>query len=266
MRRLLLLVTTAALLAVPAAGASAWAPADEATIHPGVMMFTDGAQCTANFVFSDGASTYLGYAAHCAGSSGDPTQTNGCGAPSHPVGTPVEIDGASKPGVLAYSSWVTMRARGETDFETCEFNDFALVRIDPADVPKVNPSVPFWGGPAGVASYEGFVGEDAYSYGNSSLRAGLEPLRPKRGVVLFRSEGGWSNQVYTVTPGIPGDSGSGFMTASGAASGTLSSVQAAPFPASNGVADLPRELAYMRANGGPAASLVDGTEPFDPVL
>ena len=31
-------------------------------------MYTDGAQCTANFVFTDGAgNTYVGYAAHCAG-------------------------------------------------------------------------------------------------------------------------------------------------------------------------------------------------------
>ncbi|MDP3889625.1 MAG: hypothetical protein Q8Q44_00215, partial [Nocardioides sp.] len=45
-----------------------WAPADSAQITPGVQMYTDGAQCTGNFVFTDGAgSTYVGYAAHCAG-------------------------------------------------------------------------------------------------------------------------------------------------------------------------------------------------------
>ena len=48
-----------------ASNASAqWAPAASATVHPGVMTFTDGAQCTANFVFFDGANNvYIGQAA-----------------------------------------------------------------------------------------------------------------------------------------------------------------------------------------------------------
>ena len=42
------------------------------------MMYTDGAQCTANFVYTDGAgNVYVGYAAHCAG-KGEATDTNGC--------------------------------------------------------------------------------------------------------------------------------------------------------------------------------------------
>src|SRR5687768_16458654 len=147
----------------PATASAQWAPADSATIHPGVEMVTEGAQCTANFVFSDGGSTYLGYAAHCAG-LGAATDTNGCTAPSLPTGTPVQIEGASRPGTLVYSSWIAMKAAGENvDSETCEFNDFALVRLDPADVPKVNPSVPGWGGPVGVSSLGG-TGTDTYSY------------------------------------------------------------------------------------------------------
>ncbi|MBV9285900.1 MAG: serine protease, partial [Acidimicrobiia bacterium] len=46
-------------------------------IHPGDQTYTNGAQCTANFVFSDGTSTYLGQAAHCS-STGSNTDTNGC--------------------------------------------------------------------------------------------------------------------------------------------------------------------------------------------
>src|SRR5688572_30180577 len=58
----------------------AWAPADTASIHPGVQMYTEGAQCTGNFVFTDGAANvYVGYAAHCAG-LGEATDTNGCEA------------------------------------------------------------------------------------------------------------------------------------------------------------------------------------------
>jgi hypothetical protein len=228
------------------------------------MMFTEGAQCTANFVYSDGGSTYLGYAAHCAG-LGAATDTNGCTAPTLPVGTPVEIDGASRPGTLAYSSWVTMQANGESDEETCAYNDLALVRIDPADVASVNPSVPGWGGPTGTASLGG-TGSSTYTYGNSSLRGGVSLLSPKQGLSVTRTPGGWSTTVYTVTPGIPGDSGSGFLNASGAAAGTLSTVAIAPLPASNGVGDLPNELNYMHSHGGPGATVVNGTEPFQTSL
>ena len=55
--------------------------------------------------------------------------------------------------------------------------------------------------------------------------------------------------MYTASPGIPGDSGSGFLSASGGAIGILSTVQIAPLAGSKGVGDLPKELAYARANG-----------------
>ena len=55
-------------------------------------MYTEGAQCTANFVYTDGAgNTYVGYAAHCAG-TGAATDTNGCDAQSLPLGTRVTFD------------------------------------------------------------------------------------------------------------------------------------------------------------------------------
>ena len=66
-----------ALSAQAAAAAPAWAPASSATIHPGVQTFTDGAQCTANFVFFDATNVYLGQAAHCSG-TGSSTDTDGC--------------------------------------------------------------------------------------------------------------------------------------------------------------------------------------------
>jgi hypothetical protein len=75
-----------------------------------------------------------------------------------------------------------------------------------------------------------------------------------------QSEGnGWSRTVYTVTPGIPGDSGSGFLNGSGQAIGVLSTVALAPLAASNGVGDLGRELAYARAHGLSDLALVNGT-------
>jgi hypothetical protein len=254
------------VFAASAGAVPSWAPAGSATIHPGVMTFTEGSgQCTSNFIFYDAAGhIYIGQAAHCSG-TGAATETNGCDAGTLPNGTPVEVDGASRPGTMVYNSWIAMQAANERDANTCEYNDFALVKLDPADYGKVNPSIPFWGGPTGVTGTVANL-SDVLSYGNSSLRLGVEALSPKQGKQVSQNAGGWNHQVYTVTPGIPGDSGSAFIDDQGRAFGTLSTVQAAPAPASNGVGDVSREIAYMTSHGGPAATLAQGTEAFSGAL
>lgn len=250
----------------PTVGAQAtWAPTDQATVHPGVQMHTDGSQCTANFIYSDGVDVYIGYAAHCAGTGGA-TETNGCDSGTLPIGTPVEITGASKPGELAYSSWATMQAVGESDANACDYNDLALVRIDPADHDVVNPSVPHWGGPTGLNSDGAPVGTTVYSYGNSSLRLGLTQLSPKQGISLGTTGEGWSHPTYTVTPGIPGDSGSALLDSDGRGAGVLSTLAIAPLAGSNNYADLASALAYMQRHEPAMAgvNLVPGTEAFQP--
>lgn len=264
-KMLLTALATALLASLSPASAVAWAPAGQATVHPGVQVFTAGGQCTANFVFQEGTDVYLGQAAHCAGTGGA-TETDGCSSGSQPLGTPVEVTGASRPGALAYSSWLTMQASGETGPDACAFNDLALIRIDPADVDRVNPSVPGFGGPTGVGTVGG-LGSTVYSYGNSSLRAGITQLSPKQGILVQNEGNGWSHNVVTLTPGVPGDSGSGFMNGSGAAFGVLSTLQIAPLAGSNGVGDLGRELAYLRSHTAHTGMrLVPGTEPFKPNL
>jgi hypothetical protein len=249
-----------AMALLPSA-ALGWAPAGTAAIHPGVQTFTAGAQCTSNFVFEEGASVFLGQAAHCSG-TGTQTETDGCTSASLPLGTPVEVSGAGMAGTLAYNSWLAMQGRGETDPDTCAFNDLALIRLDPADVGSVNPSVPGFGGPTGVGTVGG-LGSTVYSYGNSELRGGVAKLSPKQGIVIQNEGNGWSHVVSTLTPGIPGDSGSGFVNGTGQAIGILSTLQLAPLPATNGVGDLASELAYERANGPfPNLQLVPGTQPF----
>src|SRR5918997_4664454 len=113
MRKLLLAGLAVAALLGGASDASAqWAPAYSATVHPGVMTFTDGAQCTSNFIFTDSAGgVYIGQAAHCSGTGGQ-TDTDGCQTQSLPNGTPVEVTGASRPGTLAYNSWTAMQQAG----------------------------------------------------------------------------------------------------------------------------------------------------------
>jgi len=264
--------------ALPAPGSdaepvAAWAPAGRATITPGVQMFTKGAQCTGNFVFRDRAHrTYVGYAAHCAG-RGTATDTNGCRTRSVPLGTKVRFArGATLAtggrtvgrGRLAYSSWRTMRARGESRRAVCATNDFALVRVGRAHVRKVNPSVPFWGGPTGLAAAP-TVTRRVFSYGSSSVRP-TRVLSPKTGASLGRHHRGWGFDVYTATPGIPGDSGSGFLDGRGRAVGTLSTVAIAPAAGSNGLGTLGRELDYAQAHSGiRGLHLVRGTKTFSPI-
>lgn len=254
---------TAAAAPAPAKKrAPSFAPAATATVTPGVQTVTDGGQCTANFVFLDGTgAVYLGQSAHCAG-TGSATETNGCDAGSLPLGTPVRVSGASKPGKLVYSSWIAMQRAGEKDANACDYNDFALIRLDPADVGRTNPSVPVFGGPVALDSDGTNVGERVVSYGNSSLRLGLRATSPKRGVSLGDAFDGWSHTVYTATPGIPGDSGSAVLDGAGRAIGTLSTVALAPFTGSNGVSDLSRQIAYARSHGVPGLVLVPGTERF----
>ena len=252
----------ALILAVPST-ASAWAPAGSATIHPGVNTTTNGASCTSNFIYQSGGNVYIGQAAHCS-SLGAANETNGCTTQSAPEGTQVTVDGASHPGVMVYNSWRRMQAAGETNPDVCQYNDLALVQLDPADVANVNPSVPFFGGPTGLRSGAGMTtGTQVRSYGNSILRFGISQLSPKYGVqVLATSNSGWNHTIYTATPGIPGDSGSGFFDTTGKAFGVLSTVAVAPLPASNGVGDLASELSWASSHGF-SVSLVNGTEPFN---
>ncbi len=260
LKALALAVFACAIVAGPASAAPSWAPASSATIHPGVPTFTAGAQCTANFVFYDASNVYLGQAAHCSG-TGTSTDTNGCTSGSLPIGTGVDI-GGSQPGTLVYNSWLTMQSKGETDADTCAYNDLALVKVDPADVGSVNPSVPFWGGPTGVHGGGTAVGDTVLSYGNSELRGGVTQLSPKQGKSVGDDGNGWSHTVYTVTPGIPGDSGSAFVDATGNALGILSTVAIAPLSGSNGVGDVAKELVYANSTGGFGVTLAQGTEAF----
>jgi hypothetical protein len=281
--RLTAVATVLGVVMLATAGSAlAWAPEGSATIHPGVMTFTGGSsfvngagQCTANFVFTDAAGgVYLGQAAHCSSTGGD-TNTNGCTTKSLPAGTPIYsgdvvnggLQDGTKIGTLAYNSWIAMQNAHEKDATTCAYNDLALIKIDAAQVANVNPTVPLWGGPNGLAPGAAPTGERVFTYGNSILRGGISVLSPKTGVSLgdLEESRGWSSQIYTVTPGIPGDSGSAYMNASGGALGVLSTVEFAPVPASNGVGTLPNELAYANTATGLGIAVAPGTTPFSSV-
>jgi hypothetical protein len=238
MRRLSLVVLSVAAAVVLGGPSSVsatqtWAPASSATIHPGVQLLTKGAQCTANFIFTDATHVFLGQAAHCSGTGGN-TQSDGCTSPSLPLGTPVTIPGASHPGTIVYSSWLTMQSLKETDPSVCQYNDLALIELDPADVRSVNPSIPIWGGPTGLVTTGTTAGEQVYAYGHSKLGMGVSLLSPKQGVSLGDSGNGWSHAVMTLSPGIPGDSGSAYPPATASATSPTSSPTCTRTPASRG--------------------------------
>ena len=246
-----------------------WADAGDATIHPGV--WHNGRSCTANFIFTqvdqDGylVDVLLGTAAHCVSES---SGSDECQDESDPIGSPVDVDGASSPALLAYNGTFTMQQVGEDEPDICFNNDFAMLSLHPTDWTSVNPSIPDHGGPVGVNTTGVATGDTIYSWGNSSLRQGIRETSPKRGVALETNEGGWNHVHYAVTPGIPGDSGSPFLDGDGNALGYLSTLAVAPFPASNNAGDLFRAMDYARTHdpGLVGLELALGTEPWTPVL
>jgi hypothetical protein len=266
------LVAAAVLAVAGPASASAAAPAvpgqgsSGEAIAPGILMLSPIGQnaanaCTASFVFKSSGTTYLGYAAHCAG-TGPATGLSGCRERTLPLGSTVLIErgnGASSTGRLAYSSWATMQKRGETDESLCTFNDFALVALDPADAGEVDPSVPILGGPSALDTDGLRSGEPVFSYQPNNGGTVV-----KEGRTVSDSGGGRSHRVNTNPPGRPGDSGSGYLDGNGRAFGVLST-QFLDGTGTNGLTDLAMALSYANQYGGIGrVALVPGTEPFAP--
>ena len=275
MRRILLALACALAVAgttVPSSAATtpSWAPAHKATVRPGSPVSTASCGCTTNFVFyeryldSAGRTRFhvmMGLAAHCF-SLGGSTQTNACTTPTRPLGSHARIQGTRYPATLVYSSWVTAKRVRERDRNVCDANDFALVRLDPRDHGRVNPSLWHYGGPHHVRGSNVGFGDDVFTYGSSSLRLGIRQTSPKRGVSTGTTHGGWNHQIYTATPGVPGDSGSPVLDERGRGLGVLVTLQAAPQPLSNGVTDLAKALRYANVKTGKDYKLASGTQGF----
>jgi hypothetical protein len=237
------------------------APAAPAAIHPGVRTETQGGgRCTANFVFAAEERRFLGQAAHCAG-TGEATETDGCASGTRPLGTPVSIeaaDGTRRAGRLAYSSWITMQSRGETDPAACAYNDFALVELTARDAAEASPNLPGLGGPTGLRTDGPPPGARVFGYAG-----GGAGLLAKVGVHAHAVGAGFGHEIYTSSPGVPGESGSAFVDADGAAFGVLTTLNLSTRPVSNGVTDLGAALAYANEHGGLGRiALALGTEPF----
>ena len=130
-----------------------------------------------------------------------------------------------------------------------QYNDLALVthrpgRRRPASIRRCPASA---GRPASPAA-PGGLGSTVYSYGNSSLRGGVTELSPKQGMVVQNRATAGATTSTRSPPASRATPAAGSSTAAAQAFGVLSTVQIAPLAGSNGVGDLPRELAYMRAH------------------
>lgn len=247
-----------------------WAPVASAKVRPGVQVIIGDFQCTANFVFTspDNLTAYLGLAAHCVSSK--------------KLGDAVDIGPGLGKGTIAYSSWYVTghsipdpttgqdpgTCTNETSANVCAFNDFALIELDDATRAVTNPSMLQFGGPVALANSSAVQTLDkVITYGNSGLRQGLSDTSPHEGYVTEQTNP-WTTTVFTATPGIPGDSGSGVMLGDGRALGilvTITEFSSDPFqpPASNGVTSLDLALAWAAEHGGPrvqlaTAPLLDG--------
>ena len=93
-------------------------------------------------------------------------------------------------GTLAYSSWATMQKLKWKGALRCQWNDFALVRVSRADKGKVNPTVPFWGGPRTIGGAP--VGRDARA---AAIRRHVElieaHLPPRVALVQLKKHLAW---------------------------------------------------------------------------
>ena len=136
------------------------------------------------------------------------------------------------------------------------------MRIDPADYGLVNPTVPHWGGPLGVA--DPLVPVTSYrAYGNSLLRQGLTVLSPMTGVPTQTYDNAWVHGTITVLPGIPGDSGMPLMTDTGLATGVLSRISLLPNAGQLLFTDLALAMKYADQHDLPGLQLARGG-PFNP--
>jgi hypothetical protein len=148
--------------------------------------------CTANFIFTDGTSQYIGTARHCTDNIGQPVTMQVDTSTLAVVGTVAKMtSGDGEPG-----------------------NDWALIKIDPAVAAKwgVNPAVPFLGGPQGI--YTG-CGPDVVEYYGHGYGVAVGQGKVEGGLAT-----NWYDDGYGWTGfGAPGDSGSPVETSGGQAAG-----------------------------------------------
>ncbi len=185
---------------------------DDPPIHPGMRLFfafeDQYTQCTAGFLFWSpaGDAAFLSVSAHCLHVIGDVP----LGGPAY--GT-IPGPGVRPIGAVVFDGWA--EHQGE------RVRDFALIRLLDRDgiLAQTSPSVPYWGGPLGLAASDALVaGQAVVAYGNA-LERGNASDNPTRGTLTFAAAGNLRARLDR--PTIVGDSGGPLLTADGLALGIL---------------------------------------------
>jgi trypsin-like peptidase len=171
------LLTAAATLAVAAVLPSAASAA--VTLQPGAYHETDAGSCTLNFVYTGGGKTYLGTAAHCVASIGQPVR---------------DIEGTAF-GKVAFIG----------DQNTTAW-DFAFIEVDPEDLGRVSPAVKGWPAfPKGATTPAETLFGDSIQLSGYGLGYDTTPATQEQRRAVMGSD---DASVYTVSGPIHwGDSG-----------------------------------------------------------
>lgn len=169
--------------------------------------------CSANFVWAQGSTLYLGAAGHCFIPAAK-RATHGEGADYDASGVTVQVcvdgcEGNFRTSVLV-GKFVTLGkvayARQTDPTGTNDVgNDFGVVEIPAAAAHLVRPELPVWGGPQGVTQME--FGKPACHYGNGVGVGEVFLTKARVGV----GGGSDANEWYGDFLGAFGDSGSGIV-------------------------------------------------------
>ncbi len=175
MRRILTASLTAMALAIALPGAAQAA----VTLQPGAYMETDAGSCTLNFAYAGGGKTYLGTAAHCVSSLGQPVR---------------DIDGTAF-GTVAFI--------GDQNVTQ---NDFAFIAVDPEDLGRVSAAVKGYPQyPKGSTVPADTLAGDAIQLSGYGLGYDTTPTTQEKRQAVMGSD---TTELYDVTGPIHwGDSG-----------------------------------------------------------
>ncbi len=236
----LILIASVTALILPAPATSAgtasvagWPDIEQALLRPGIAI-TANTECTANFVLAtpNNATLFLATAATC--------------VRGLKLGDPVDLAGVAT-GILAYSSHITMDARGENNNATRAANDFALIEVPDTARPLVHPALLHYGGPTGLARTNTPAPTPlVHAYGASTLTP--PGLAARDGAIVARTV--WTSTVYLAAPALPGDGGAGVILHDGRALGSVSTLNLAPLAGSVTVTHLDIALHYAQRNAG----------------
>jgi len=171
-------------------------------VRPGAIVESDTGQCTFNFLFagSDGR-RYIGTAGHCilgdspfGGDAGEETWAPGAG--------PEARDGdGNRVGEFAYAILQDPK-------------DFALIRLDAGVV--ASPQMCHFGGPTGINDDLAAEAVTLEHFGNG---VGVGTVLPARSALALGMPD--PDHVYALGAVVPGDSGSGIISADGRAVGVI---------------------------------------------